>query len=169
MLPLPTIPMRTARLPRRLCCIEHGAHVKVFAMPDQTTTPSPSERTLRILFAVLAAYHLALGLWMTASPGTFYDVVGPFGTRNDHYLRDVATFYLAFAAGLGIAVRRPSWRVPVVAVVALQYLFHVVNHVVDISKASPGWVGPADVISLALVAALLVWLWRAASGSRTGR
>jgi hypothetical protein len=162
--------MRTARLLRRVCCIEHGHHVKVCGMPDETTTPIPSpvpsERTLRIVFGVLAAYHLALGLWMVLSPGTFYDLVGPFGTRNDHYLRDVATFYLAFAAGLAVAVRRPSWRVPVVAVVALQYLLHVVNHVVDVSEASPGWVGPADVVSLALVCAMLAWLWRAAGARR---
>lgn len=139
-------------------------------MPDEMTRPMPDtvprERTMRILFGALAAYHLVLGLWMVVSPGTFYDLIGPFGTRNDHYLRDVATFYLAFAAGLAVAVRRPSWRVPVVAVVALEYLFHVVNHIVDVSDASPGWVGPADVVSLALVCGLLAWLWRVAGGRR---
>ncbi len=131
-----------------------------------TSTPArtadrPSERTVRIVFGVLAAYHLALGLLMIVAPKVFFEQIGPFGARNDHYIRDVATFYLAFGAGLAVAVRRPSWRVPVVGVVALQYVFHVVNHIVDISKADPGWLGPADAIALALGAVLLLWVWRA--------
>ena len=28
-------------------------------------------------------------------PATFFDYVGPFGARNDHYLGDVASFYAA--------------------------------------------------------------------------
>jgi hypothetical protein len=123
-------------------------------------TAAPSERSVRIVFGVLAAYHLALGLLMVVAPKVFFEQIGPFGTRNDHYIRDVASFYLAFGAGLALAVRRPAWRVPVVAVVALQYVFHVVNHVVDISKADPGWLGPADAIALVLGAALLLWVWR---------
>jgi hypothetical protein len=120
-----------------------------------------SERTTRILFGALAAYHLGLGLLMVVAPKVFFEQIGPFGVRNDHYIRDVATFYLAFGAGLALAVRRPSWRVPMVAVVALQYVFHVVNHLVDVSKADPGWLGPADAIALALGAVLLLWVWRA--------
>jgi hypothetical protein len=120
-----------------------------------------SERTTRILFGALAGYHLALGLLMVMAPKVFFEQIGPFGVRNDHYIRDVATFYLAFGAGLALAVRRPSWRVPMVAVVALQYVFHVVNHLVDISDADPGWLGPADAIALALGAVLLLWVWRA--------
>jgi hypothetical protein len=125
------------------------------------TAQRPSERTVRVLFGLLAAYHLALGLLMVFAPKVFFDEIGPFGVRNDHYIRDVATFYLAFGVGLAVAVRRPSWRVPVVGVVAIQYVFHVVNHVVDISEADPGWLGPFDAISLALGAVLLIWVWRA--------
>lgn len=121
-----------------------------------------SERTVRLLLGALAVYHLLLGLLMVVAPGTFFDQIGPFGARNDHYIRDVSTFYLAFGAGLAVAVRRPAWRVPVVAVVALQYVFHVVNHIVDVSKADPKWLGPADAVSLALGAVLLLWLWREA-------
>ena len=119
-----------------------------------------SERTLRVLYGALAAYHLLLGLMMAVAPKAFFDEIGPFGTRNDHYIRDVSTFYLAFGAGLALAVRRPAWRIPVIGVVALQYVFHLVNHLVDVSEADPGWLGPADAISLALIAALLLWLWR---------
>ena len=33
--------------------------------------------------------------------------IGPFGTHNPHYLRDLATFNAALGVGLVIAIRRP--------------------------------------------------------------
>lgn len=130
------------------------------AHPEPPARGALGEGTVRVLLGALAVYHVALGLLMVLAPGTFFDQIGPFGSRNDHYIRDVSTFYLAFGAALALAVRRPSWRVPVVGVVALQYVFHVVNHLVDVSEADPKWLGPADAISLALTSALLLWLWR---------
>jgi len=110
----------------------------------------------------LGAGQLALGAWQILSPGTFYDVVAGFGARNDHDLRDVATFYLALGVAMLVATRRRSWRVPVLALAAVQYGLHAVNHLVDVGDADPGWVGPADLVSLALVGAVLAWLLRAA-------
>ena len=92
---------------------------------------------------------------------------GGFGPFNDHYVRDVSTFYLALVLALVVASRRPSWRAPVLWVALLQYAFHAVNHVVDVGDAEPGWVGPADVISLAIGAAAFALLL--AAGNRTGR
>ncbi len=119
------------------------------------------ERTRRALPAVLlilGVSQLALGLWMVISPGSFYDALGPFGERNDHYLADVATFYLALGAAALVAARRPGWRLPVLGFAAIQYTLHAVNHLVDIGEADPGWVGPFDFVTLALSAAGLAWL-----------
>jgi hypothetical protein len=119
------------------------------------------ERTRRALPAVLLILglsQLALGLWMVISPGSFYDALGPFGERNDHYLADVATFYLALGAAALVAARRPGWRLPVLGFAAIQYTLHAVNHLVDIGEADPGWVGPFDFVTLALSAAGLAWL-----------
>ncbi len=119
------------------------------------------ERTRRALPAVLlilGVSQLALGLWMVISPGSFYDALGPFGDRNDHYLADVATFYLALGAAALVAARRPGWRLPVLGFAAIQYTLHAVNHLVDIGEADPGWVGPFDFVTLALSAAGLAWL-----------
>src|SRR4029079_4325743 len=98
----------------------------------------------------LGIVQLGLGVWMAVAPESFFDAIGGFGPFNDHYVRDVSTFSLALGLGLVVASRRPSWRVPVRWVALLQYAFHVVNHVVDVGDAEPGWVGPADVISLAV-------------------
>jgi hypothetical protein len=55
---------------------------------------------LRPLLALLGVYHLLLGVAMAAAPRTFFDDVATYGAFNDHYIRDVATFYLALGAVL---------------------------------------------------------------------
>jgi hypothetical protein len=107
---------------------------------------------------VFASYHLALAAWMAVSPHSFFTAVGPFGVRNDHYIRDTATFEAALGVGLLIALRRPAWRVPVLGVVALQFALHSLNHLVDIGAARPEWTGYFDFFSLAVSSALLLWL-----------
>jgi hypothetical protein len=117
---------------------------------------------MRNLLIVLGVYHLGLGLLMVVDPGTFFEEIGGYGVQNDHYIRDNATIYLAFGAGLLIAAGRPAWRVPVLAVVGLQYAFHLINHVFDVGESDPDWQGPFAVVSLTLLGALVVWLWRRA-------
>lgn len=117
-----------------------------------------------VAFAVL---QLGLGLFMAVSPHAFYKQIGPFGTFNSHYVRDVATFYLAIGAGLAIAVRQRSWRVPVLALTGIQYALHSLNHLLDIGKAHPAWTGYFDFFSIAAATALLMWLLGVALGERS--
>jgi hypothetical protein len=107
--------------------------------------------------------QLGLALLMAASPHDFFKYVGPFGAFNAHYIRDVASFYGAIGIGLAIAVRRSSWRVPVLALTTIQYALHSANHLLDIDKAHPAWTGYFDFFSLAGATVLLGWLWRAAA------
>lgn len=120
--------------------------------------PAEPDPTARVAVTVLAAVQLVLGGWMVLAPGSFYDVVAPFGAQNDHGLRDMASWELALAAGAVAAVRRPAWRAPVVALALAHYALHALNHLVDVGDADPHWVGPADLASLALGAAALAWL-----------
>ena len=115
---------------------------------------------MRILLIVFAVTQLVLGLLLWLGPGFFYDEIGPFGPRNDHYMADVATFYLALGAVSLAAVRRVSWRVPVLTLALVQYALHALNHLIDIGESDPGWVGPADFASLALAAVLVAWMLR---------
>lgn len=114
-------------------------------------------------------YHLALGLFMVVAPGTFFDKIGPFGARNDHYIGDVATFELAFGVLLVAAYRRRAWRAPILAVVGLQFLLHSVNHLLDAGEADPEWVGWFDFFSLAVSTALLAGLYLRARGAEAAR
>jgi hypothetical protein len=50
----------------------------------------------------------------------------------------------------------------VLAFAGLQYGFHLINHIVDIGESDPGWLGPGAVVSLTLLGALIVYLWRRA-------
>jgi hypothetical protein len=124
---------------------------------------------LRPLLALLGVYHLLLGVAMVAAPRTFFDDVATYGAFNDHYIRDVATFYLALGAVLLVAVAKTSWQTPLLAFAALQYALHVFNHLWDISDTDPGWLGPANAAALALIAAVLLWLLRGGEKGAKGR
>lgn len=113
---------------------------------------------MKILLVVFGVVQLVLGLLLWIAPGFFFDEIGPYGVRNDHYMGDLATWYLALGAVALMSVRRVSWRVPVLAIAFAQNTLHVVNHVIDVGDAHPEWLGPANLVSLALASLLLGWM-----------
>ena len=116
--------------------------------------------TVRVGLIAFAAYHLTIAALMIFAPHTFFSDIGPFGVQNDHYLRDTATFNLAFGVSLTVAYWRVSWRTPILCCVTLQFALHAINHLADIGAAHPHWLGPFDFVSLALATAALAWLVR---------
>jgi hypothetical protein len=87
----------------------------------------------------------------------------PYGVRNDHYMGDVATWYLASGVAVLAAAGRPAWRVPVLFLVAVQYALHSLNHLIDVGDAHTEWLGPANLVSLVLATVLLAWMLREAA------
>lgn len=128
----------------------------------------PPPGTLEVGIGIFAVYHVALALFMAVGPHTFYTAVGPFEAFNQHYIRDVATYNAALGVGLAIALRRPAWRVPVLAITTVQFALHSVNHLIDIGKAHPVWTGYFDFFSLAAATLLLAWLVRVALATQAG-
>jgi hypothetical protein len=130
------------------------------AQPRRGLIPTAARRDDALVagLSALAAVNIGLAIVMAAAPHAFFTAIGPFGARNDHYIRDVATFEAALGVGLAVAVRRPSWRMPVLAVTAVQYGLHSVNHLIDIASAHPPWTGYLDFFSLSAATALLLWL-----------
>ena len=112
---------------------------------------------------MFAALELGLALFTVISAHSFYTAIGPFGAFNAHYLRDVASFEGAIGIALVLAIGRPSWRVPVLALATFQFALHSLNHLFDIGKAHPAWTGYFDFFSLFAATVLLAWLWRMAS------
>jgi hypothetical protein len=115
------------------------------------------------LLVVFGITQLVLGLFLAVAPGAFFDAIGPFGTRNDHYMRDLATFYIALGAAGLVSVRQPGWRVPVLALATIEFALHAINHLVDIGEADPKWNGPATFALVAASTALLAWMLRVAA------
>jgi hypothetical protein len=115
---------------------------------------------LRPLLALVAVYHVALGAAMVLAPRTFFNDFAAYGAYNDHYIRDVATFYLALGAVLLISVARAAWQVPLLAFATVQYALHLLNHLWDVGDSEPAWIGPANLVSLALIGAVLLWMLR---------
>jgi hypothetical protein len=113
---------------------------------------------MRALLSAFAAVQVLIGAGLWLTPGFFHDEIGPYGERNDHYMGDLATWYLALGAAAFLAVRRSSWRVPVLAVAFFQYALHSVNHLIDVGEADPGWLGPANLVSLLVATLLLGWM-----------
>jgi uncharacterized BrkB/YihY/UPF0761 family membrane protein len=121
---------------------------------------------MRPLLIVAGAYHLALGVLMAVAPRTFFDEIAAYPPYNDHFIRDISSFYLALGAVFVIAAARRSWQVPLLVFALVQYALHVLNHVWDVSDTEPAWFGPANLVSLLLVTAALWWLLRRATPER---
>ena len=111
-----------------------------------------SERALRAALVVLGALNAASGALALIAPDTFFDQIGRYGVENSHYVGDVGAFVLAFGIAVLVAAWRPSWRVPVLALGALWYGLHALNHAFDVGQApSDG----RDPLPLAVLTAFL--------------
>src|SRR5437763_4398842 len=131
------------------------------ALPPRRWPVSVPAMAVRLTLLILGVTQIALALWMVVDPGSFFTHVGGFGVRNDHYLRDVATFEMALGVVALIAVRRPSWQLPVLTFAALQFTLHALNHVRDAGKAVASTSGAFDAVSLgagAVLFAVLAWM-----------
>jgi hypothetical protein len=67
---------------------------------------------INVGLVAFGAYLVGIAVWGVVAPGSFYEELGRFGPRNDHYIHDVAAFQAAAGILLLLAVRRPTWRVP---------------------------------------------------------
>jgi hypothetical protein len=123
-----------------------------------------NEARLRTILLVAAVYHLLLGAFMFLAPGAFYDSLGKFPPENQHYIKDVSTFYIALGLVLFVSVRRRSWRVPLLLFATFEYALHALNHLVDVGDASSDFRGWFAFFSLALItlilAAIATFAWR---------
>jgi hypothetical protein len=110
---------------------------------------------MKLALAAFAALQLLTGALLWLAPGFFHEEIGPFGPRNDHYMGDLATWYLTLGALALVAARRTEWRAPVLVLALLQNALHAFNHLLDAGEADPAWLGPATLVSLVLLSGLV--------------
>jgi hypothetical protein len=119
-----------------------------------------SERSLQVALALIGVINAATGALALIAPDTFFDQIGTYGVENSHYVGDVGAFVLAYGIALLIAIRVPSWRVPVLALGAIYYGLHALNHVFDTGEARSEARGWGDTIGIAFGGLLLAYLAR---------
>lgn len=123
-----------------------------------STTPTRTRAGfVEVTLIVFGVYALGVGLFMLFFPGTFFDTLGTFGVRNDHYIFDNATFEIPQGLLLLAAVRRVSWRVPALAFATLHWALHSVSHIVDPHHGAGdviGWLEAAGLVATTVILAL---------------
>lgn len=118
--------------------------------------PVPQTRRYpEVVLAVFGAYSVILGLFMLFAPGTFFDTLGAFGTRNDHYILDNASFELPLGLTMLAALKWPRWRVPTLAFATAHWVLHSLSHLIDTNHAAGNWVGWLEAAGLVLTTVLL--------------
>lgn len=122
-----------------------------------------------VTLVVFGVYALGIGLFMVFLPGTFFDTLGTFGTRNDHYIFDTATFEIPQGLLLLAAVSRVSWRVPALAFATLHWALHAISHIIDPHHGAGdviGWLEAGGLVATTVT--LAIALRAAVSAAKSG-
>src|SRR5882757_10039391 len=125
-------------------------------------------RYVDVILVVYGFYSVALGLFMMLSPGVFFDTLGNFGARNDHYIFDNASFELPLGLLMLAAVRWPSWRVPTLAFGTLHWALHALSHLIDPHHAAGESIGWLEAAGLVVATLLLAFALRASMVEEKG-
>jgi len=134
-----------------------------------STTPTRTRPGLvELSLVVFGVYALGIGLFMMFFPGAFFDTLGTFGVRNDHYIFDNATFEIPQGLLLLAAVRWVSWRVPALAFATLHWALHAISHIVDPHHGAGDFIGWLEAGGLVATTVILAMALRAAVAAEKG-
>jgi hypothetical protein len=113
---------------------------------------------------ILGLGHLANGVWMLASPGSWYEDlpagVPDYGPLNVHFVRDIGCAFAAVGVALVWSALRTAHRLPLVAMATLFVGAHAVLHVHDTARGlvdAHHWL--LDLPTVYLPTALLAAAW----------
>ena len=115
-----------------------------------------------VVLIAFGGYSVLLGLFMMVAPGPFFDTIGAFGLRNDHYIFDNASFELPLGVLLLAAVRRPAWRMPALSFAVAHWALHALSHIIDTAHADGEGIGLLEFAGLAIGTGLLAMACAAA-------
>ena len=106
---------------------------------------------LRLTLGTMLIAHglLKVVVFTPAGTAAFFEQIGNYGAENLHYVGDVGSFTLAYGIALLVAVGRRSWWVPMLALGAIWYGLHALNHLFDVGEARSDARGWADTLLLA--------------------
>lgn len=111
------------------------------------TVPQPAPRSgartdaVTVVLLLAGASQVAIGAFAFLAPGAFYDAIAAYPPENHHFLMDVGSWQVALGATALYGARRAEWRVPLLALLALQYGLHGISHAIDVDLAEEAWQG----------------------------
>ncbi|MGA8251103.1 MAG: hypothetical protein WB989_10805 [Mycobacterium sp.] len=112
-------------------------------------------RFVDVILVMYGIYSVALGVFMMLLPVAFFNTLGAFGSRNNHYIFDNASFELPLGLLLLAAMRWSTWRVPALAFATVHWALHALSHLIDTDHHAGAWVGYLEFAGLALSTVLL--------------
>ena len=131
-----------------------------------TTTPTRTRaRFVELTLIAFGVYSVLIGLFMMVAPGAFFDTLGTFGVRNDHYIFDTASFELPLGLLMLAAVKLPSWRVPALAFATVHWGLHALSHIIDPHHGAGDWIGWLEAGGLVVTTGILGMALRYSVGS----
>jgi len=108
------------------------------------------------VIALVGASQIVTGVIAFVFPGTFYDILAGYPPYNEHFLMDVGSWQIGALAVYG--ARRPDWRVGLLGLLALQYVLHLIPHLIHFDDAETSGQAWFATIALGATAALLIAL-----------
>jgi hypothetical protein len=134
-----------------------------------TTTPTRTRAGfVEVTLIVFGLYALTVGLFMLFFPGPFFDTLGTFGVRNDHYIFDNASFEIPQGLMLLAAIRWPSWRVPALSFATLHWALHALSHIIDPHHGAGDLIGWLEAGGLVVTTVILALALRVALATERG-
>ena|SRR5271157_1146509 len=112
-------------------------------------------RFVDVILVMYGIYSVALGVFMMLLPVAFFNTLGAFGSRNNHYIFDNASFELPLGLLLLAAMRWSTWRVPALAFATVHWALHALSHLIDTDHHAGAWVGYLEFAAEALSTVLL--------------
>ncbi len=134
-------------------------------MRDMATVREPAPRTgatadlVTAVLLVVGATQVATGVFAFLAPGGFYDAVASYAPENRHFIKDLGSWQVALGAIALYGARRADWRVPLLGLLALQFILHTLSHVIDAGDADTGWHDPFALVTQGLGAVVLTALF----------
>jgi len=121
-------------------------------------------------FFALGLVQLVLGVGGYLLPHPFHVSIINVGDYNPHFVRDVASVYVAIGAGTLVGAWRPSWRLPSVILGVVAYGGNVVSTLLalDFADGDVPAGSLADLLGHAIWTGVLIALIPALSGSSLG-
>ena len=114
------------------------------------------DRYITVVLAIFGSYSTVIGLFMMVAPREFFESLGAFGIRNDHYIFDAASFELPMGLLLWAAIWLQSWRRPALIYATAHWALHAVSHGIDTDHADGQAVGLAEFGGLVLGTTALI-------------